>query len=72
MRASRASLGLPARRRCFLVPQSLFKLHPADDRRVARVLAAAPGSESSRSPDGIRSLTAAGARGSTRRSTSEA
>ena len=41
-RASRAALGLPDRGPLLLFPQSLFKLHPADDRRVARVLAAAP------------------------------
>ncbi len=41
-RAGRASLGLPESAPLLLFPQSLFKLHPADDRRVARVLAAAP------------------------------
>ncbi|MBE7523805.1 MAG: tetratricopeptide repeat protein [Burkholderiales bacterium] len=40
--ASRAALGLPEHGPLLLVPQSLFKLHPADDRRIARVLAAAP------------------------------
>lgn len=42
-RASRESLGLPAGGALLLFPQSLFKLHPADDVRMARVLAAAPG-----------------------------
>ena len=42
-RASRESLGLPAEGALLLFPQSLFKLHPADDVRMARVLAASPG-----------------------------
>ena len=44
MRVARDSLGLPVGPVLFLVPQSLFKLHPDDDRRIARVLAAAKGS----------------------------
>jgi CRISPR-associated protein Csy1 len=44
MRVARDSLGLPVGSALFLVPQSLFKLHPDDDRRIARVLAAAKGS----------------------------
>lgn len=41
-RSDRAALGLPESVPLLLFPQSLFKLHPADDLRVARVLAAAP------------------------------
>lgn len=41
---ARESLGLPVGPALFLVPQSLFKLHPDDDHRIARVLAAAAGS----------------------------
>lgn len=43
-RVARESLGLPVGPALFLVPQSLFKLHPDDDHRIARVLAAAGGS----------------------------
>lgn len=41
---SRDALGLPREGALFLVPQSLFKLLPDDDDRIARVLAAIPGS----------------------------
>jgi CRISPR-associated protein Csy1 len=41
---SREALGLPREGALFLVPQSLFKLMPDDDERIARVLAAVPGS----------------------------
>ena len=40
--ADRARLGLPAGVPLLICPQSLFKIHPDDDRRIARVLAAAP------------------------------
>ncbi|MCC7114693.1 MAG: tetratricopeptide repeat protein [Burkholderiales bacterium] len=40
--ADRQRLGLPAQGALILFPQSLFKLHPDDDTRIARVLAAAP------------------------------
>ena len=40
--APRAALGLPEDVPLLLCPQSLFKLHPDDDRLFARVLAAAP------------------------------
>jgi len=43
-RVARESLGLPSDGTLFLVPQSLFKMHPDDDDRVARVLAEVPGS----------------------------
>jgi CRISPR-associated protein Csy1 len=39
----RDALGLPADVALLLCPQSLFKVHPDDDRLFARVLAAAPG-----------------------------
>ena len=39
---ARAALGLPDDGPLVLFPQSLFKLHPDDDLRIARVLAAAP------------------------------
>jgi CRISPR-associated protein Csy1 len=42
-RVPRAALSLPESVPLLLCPQSLFKLHPADDRRIARVLAASPG-----------------------------
>ena len=35
---SRASLGLPEARRLYLFPQSLFKIHPANDQLLAEVL----------------------------------
>ena len=40
--ASRAALGLPAGRTLYLVPQSLFKIHPDTDDLVAQVLARDP------------------------------
>jgi len=42
-RVTRAALSLPESVPLLLCPQSLFKLHPVDDRRIARVLAASPG-----------------------------
>ncbi len=42
--ADRARFGLPSGVPLFLCPQSLFKIHPEDDTRIARVLAAAPSS----------------------------
>ncbi|MBC8022857.1 MAG: tetratricopeptide repeat protein, partial [Burkholderiales bacterium] len=36
---SREELGLPANRTLYLVPQSLFKMHPANDALIARILA---------------------------------
>jgi len=39
---ARAALGLPDDGPLVLFPQSLFKLHPDDDLRIARLLAAAP------------------------------
>ena len=41
-RSARDALGLPGSVPLLLVPQSLFKLHPDDDRRIARVLASSP------------------------------
>jgi len=38
----RSRFGLPAGVPLLLCPQSLFKIHPEDDARIARVLAAAP------------------------------
>jgi hypothetical protein len=40
--ASRRDLGLPEGRRLYLVPQSVFKIHPDNDALVADVLAADP------------------------------
>jgi predicted O-linked N-acetylglucosamine transferase (SPINDLY family) len=40
--AERAAFGLPADETLFLVPQSLFKIHPDNDRLIARVIAADP------------------------------
>lgn len=40
--ASRAELGLPEGRTLYLVPQSLFKIHPDNDELIADVLAADP------------------------------
>jgi CRISPR-associated protein Csy1 len=37
--ATRASLGLPERRRLYLVPQSAFKLHPDNDSLLANIVA---------------------------------
>jgi CRISPR-associated protein Csy1 len=42
--AGREDLGLPADRRLYLVPQSVFKIHPDNDSLIADVLAADPGS----------------------------
>jgi CRISPR-associated protein Csy1 len=43
--ASRADMGLPDGRTLYLVPQSLFKIHPDNDALIAEVLA--------RDPDGV-------------------
>lgn len=40
--ASRRDLGLPESRRLYLVPQSVFKIHPDNDALIADVLAADP------------------------------
>ena len=42
--AVRARFGLPEAAPLFLCPQSLFKIHPDDDLRIGRALAAAPDS----------------------------
>jgi CRISPR-associated protein Csy1 len=38
----RAAFGLPGDETLFLVPQSLFKIHPDNDRLIARIIAADP------------------------------
>jgi CRISPR-associated protein Csy1 len=40
--AERSAFDLPADETLFLVPQSLFKIHPDNDRLIARVIAADP------------------------------
>jgi CRISPR-associated protein Csy1 len=40
--ADRAAFGLPADETLFLVPQSLFKIHPDNDRLIARIIASHP------------------------------
>jgi CRISPR-associated protein Csy1 len=55
--ADRAALGIPEDRTAYFVPQSLFKIHPANDELIAQVLARDPRGVALLFPSSLEPLT---------------